>query len=645
MVLPGKMSIPAALMLSGALAVVIALAFYARGRAREWHLSHHFALMPAIILSFILVIGALADVVVDHLRPVASEATVRIASRWVYALAAASSGFLVITALVFLFVSRKKKEGHQRTSAILDAAIDGILTWDRHGHIESINPAGRRMFGLTDTQAPLASLSELIPGMANRSYEDIRERFETPPDDALTFSTETEGRRADGWLFPMEISVSETVLPSGETLFTGIMRDISERRRVESDLLHAMSERQKMESELNIAREIQLNMLPSGFLPFPERDDVDLFAYLKPAREVGGDFYDFFEFPDGRICLVVGDVSGKGIPSALFMTLAKTMVKSRALNDPDPGHIITAINNDLCKGNEANMFVTLFIAFLDPAHGTLRYSNAGHNPPYLIRDDGSLERLDKRHGPVVGALEQVPYGVDEMAIGEGDALVIYTDGVTEAISEEAGLFGEPRFREILESLRFETATNIVRTIAEEVEEFEGDAAQTDDITILSVRLAHEAEESRILALDFDRENRLEEIAHVNQAFSEIAGECGIGTDIIQKFNIAFDELLSNIIFHGLREGDSTEVRIRIEIVPTRVKVAIASHGVPFDPLAVPPPDVTESLEDREPGGLGIHIVRSLMDDMTYHRRQSQNVINLLKHIPQASPAIELKTGT
>ena len=171
----------------------------------------------------------------------------------------------------------------------------------------------------------------------------------------------------------------------------------------------------RMEQELNVGHDIQMSMLPLEFPPFPERSEFSLHATLKPAREVGGDFYDFFFVDDDHLCLVVGDVSGKGVPAALFMAVTKTMIKSQATDDPSPASIITRVNDDLSADNPASMFVTLFIAIVNTRTGEFRFTNAGHNPPYILRGD-KLECLDQRHGPIIGAVEGVAFREDRASL-------------------------------------------------------------------------------------------------------------------------------------------------------------------------------------------------------------------------------------
>lgn len=537
---------------------------------------------------------------------------------------------------IFLTLARVQQlENGRRIKVILDTMQAAVLTWDEDGIIESSNPAGYKVFSAGIHALEGRHLSLLIPALKDSSYQSIRVFFNVPDGHLLKTDLVTEGKRLNGELFPAEISINETILPSGDRLFTCILRDITERKKAEAELLQATTEKQQYESELDVARDIQQNMLPMIFPPFPERNDVDIFATLKPASEVGGDFYNFFELPDGRIIFTIGDVSGKGVPAALFMALTKTLTESHGRHTFSPAHLLTMVNQDLSKGNDANMFVTLFVALVDPKSGRVQYANGGHNPPYILTDDGELFRLDTRHGPVIGAVEGISYEESEIRLSQGDTLLMYTDGVTEAMNADQQFFGEEGLTETLKSLRYESATHIVQTIADQVDYFEdNEECQSDDITIMAIRLVHDNEDERVMVLELTLENRIEEINRVNSDFNKIALGRGIARSITQKFNIVFDELLSNIFYYGCEEEYHARVRVRIEFLENRIKVAISSFGIPFNPLEAPQPDTTSPLEDRNPGGLGVHLVRNMVDEITYYRRHNQNVINLLKFLEE-----------
>jgi len=272
------------------------------------------------------------------------------------------------------------------------------------------------------------------------------------------------------------------------------------------DLTQATASRERMESELRIAHDIQMGILPKIFPPFPDRSELDLFASLTPAREVGGDFYDFFPCGEDQFCFLVGDVSGKGVPAAFYMAVAKTLIKAvaesanaggarvtdylpggvvqAARRCTDPGHILTRANNDLAQDNESCMFVTIFCAVLDLKTGAVRYASAGHNPPVLLRAGKGPEYLPTRQEPVAGAMEGVVYTADTLTLAPGDALLLYTDGVTEAMNPAQELYGEARLLAQARALAGQEPKALCERLGEDVHAFAAGAEQSDDITML-----------------------------------------------------------------------------------------------------------------------------------------------------------------
>lgn len=242
----------------------------------------------------------------------------------------------------------------------------------------------------------------------------------------------------------------------------------------------------RMEAELDVAREIQFSMLPREFPSIPDEREFDLHATLVPAREVGGDFYDFFMIDPDHLCFCVADVSGKGVSAALFMAVAKALMKSNAANELSPAAILSRTNDQLATDNQASMFVTVWLAILDLASGELRYANGGHNPPYLRRVDGELARLDRRHGPAVAAMEGVPFGEDQLTLRPGETILLYTDGVSEAKNQDGELYGESRLVESLGSIPFDSAAGTVNATVARVWKYQGAAEQADDVTILAL---------------------------------------------------------------------------------------------------------------------------------------------------------------
>ena len=245
--------------------------------------------------------------------------------------------------------------------------------------------------------------------------------------------------------------------------------------------------RERVQSELDLGCSIQKGVLPRFFPPFHNCPQATIFACMNPAKEIGGDFYDFFVVNENELVVVIADVSGKGIPAALFMMVARTLIKNQALSGGAPHEILEAVNNQLCQNNEAGMFVTVFIGILDTNLNTLKYSNAGHNPPVVVHK-GYVECLPVQPGFILGVTENTRFVTQEMELKEDDVLLLYTDGVTEAMNESKELFGDKRLIRLLSAMARGTVLPkaLIETVNEEIELFVGEAEQADDITMLAL---------------------------------------------------------------------------------------------------------------------------------------------------------------
>ena len=252
-------------------------------------------------------------------------------------------------------------------------------------------------------------------------------------------------------------------------------------------LRETIAARERIESELRIAHKIQMDLVPKTFPPFPDRKEIDLFGMLEPAREVGGDFYDFFMPDEQHIFLFIGDVSGKGMPAAIFMAVTRTLLKAISREERNPAVILHRLNNTLAEDNDSNMFVTLFCALIDLRDGTCRFSNGGHNPPFVIRAAGDILRLPLTGGTAVGIIPDMKYNEATIALDYNETFFIYTDGVSEAMSPDEELFGEPRLVEVLRQNRAQTSTQLVHSVREALRVFAAGAEQSDDITMLVFR--------------------------------------------------------------------------------------------------------------------------------------------------------------
>lgn len=399
----------------------------------------------------------------------------------------------------------------------------------------------------------------------------------------------------------------------------------------------------RMQEELNVGRDIQRSMLPRVFPAFPDRKELELYAVLEPALEVGGDLYDFFLVDDHRLCFVIGDVSGNGVPAALFMAMTKIMVKTLAASDPSPASIVTHVNDALSADNDSCMFVTLYLSILNLRDGTCLTTNAGHNPPLLKRQDGQFEWLTAKDGPLVGAIQGIAFKESTFQLGPGDELFLYTDGVTEADNRRRELFGNDRLKTVLTQSRAVSVVDRLGEVMNAVRTFAGDVPQADDITMLGLRY-HGVTPSNVAAPVFRQTmpNQLMAIPDLQMAFEQYVAQWEAAKPLIPTLNMALDDLLNNVVQYAF-PNDPTEHHIEVEgeVRDAWVIFTITDDGIPFNPLTVAPPDLSLLLHEREIGGLGIHLVRSMFDEVSYHRNVGHNVLTVKKKLASApSPSMK-----
>lgn len=256
----------------------------------------------------------------------------------------------------------------------------------------------------------------------------------------------------------------------------------------EENLKEVTAERERINTELDLATRIQKDSLPSIFPPFPERDDFDIYATMDPAKEVGGDFYDFLMIDDDHLGLVIADVSGKGVPAALLMMVSKTILENTMRRYESPAEVLQAANNMICSNNAEEMFVTVWLGILEISTGRLTASNAGHEKPVIISADGKVELINDKHGFVLGVIEDMIYTDYELTLNPGDKIFVYTDGVVEATDSDNNLFGTERMLEAIEENPTAKPNEVIANVRAAVDRFVGDAEQFDDITMLCVRL-------------------------------------------------------------------------------------------------------------------------------------------------------------
>ena len=256
-------------------------------------------------------------------------------------------------------------------------------------------------------------------------------------------------------------------------------------------LTETTATKERIESELKIAHDIQMNILPMKFPPYPERKEFDIRAFIEPAREVGGDFYDFFFIDEDHLCFVIGDVSGKGIPASLFMAMTKTLIKVIASREIAPGEILSKVNHELAQGNDSCMFVTIFCGILNTKTGEVLYANGGHNSPLIVPVGREATFLNGRGGLVVGPIEESVYETETFSLQPGEALFLYTDGVTEAMNEKGDLFSDDRLKKEITRLQGKPMHETISAMIEEIASFSRGVPQSDDITMMMVQFKGE----------------------------------------------------------------------------------------------------------------------------------------------------------
>ena len=398
------------------------------------------------------------------------------------------------------------------------------------------------------------------------------------------------------------------------------------------EITQITSEKERIGAELNVATQIQADMLPGIFPPYPDQTEFDLFATMTPAKEVGGDFYDFFMTDENHIALVMADVSGKGVPAALFMVIAKTILKNRAMLGGTPSEILRDVNEQLCDGDKTQLFVTIWLAIIDIRTGKGVAANAGHEHPALSRHGGPFKLVKYRHSPVIGMLDDIDFQEHEFQLGPGDALFVYTDGVTEANDADGRLFGDDRLIEAINTNPDVPPEGVIENVRAGIRRFVAGAEQFDDITMLCFKFNGPDKFLDLDELEVGADPKyLDDVLAFIDGHLEAVG-CPVETQT--NIDIAVEEIFVNIAhyaYKGMPQGKAW-IKIGFDKDPLVMNLRFIDTGRPFDPVAKPDPDVTQKAEDRKIGGLGIYMVKKSMDSMEYERHGARNVLTITKSI-------------
>lgn len=416
-------------------------------------------------------------------------------------------------------------------------------------------------------------------------------------------------------------------------------------------------EQERLAGELHIAANIQQTLLPEENMLLNGNSDVNVEGRLIPAKAVGGDLYNAF-VRDGKFFFCIGDVSGKGIPSALIMAIIQALFRNIASRENNPAHIMKRLNETACRNNKANIFVTLFIGVLDLPTGHLRYCNAGHELPILIDHSPSnidhsssqiptettaregqqcsmskaqCSMIDAKPNLPIGLFDDFNYEMQSLQMQPGSVLFLYTDGLTEARNAKNKLFGRDKVLQMIKESSTTEPRQLVETTISEWQHFIGTTEQSDDLTLLTIRYTP-SQEQNILGEGLILHNDIREVEALGHFVKQVAEQLSLDKALTSKLRLAVEEAVVNVMEYAYPNGTTGEIKIKATTNGHRLKFVISDSGISFNPTEVATADTSLSAEERPVGGLGILLVRELMDSINYERIDGKNVLTLSKRL-------------
>lgn len=395
-----------------------------------------------------------------------------------------------------------------------------------------------------------------------------------------------------------------------------------------ANLKQTTSAKEKIESELRIARNIQMGMIPKTFPPFPSCREIDLYAALNPAKEVGGDLYDFFMNGD-KLYFAIGDVSGKGVPASLLMAVTRSLFHSVAAK-ANPSDVMRSLNSSISENNESSMFVTLLIGVLDVKTGFLQYCNAGHTTPIFVAPDGTCSWLEVIPNIPVGVMENFPYRMQSCNLPDSSALIFYTDGVTEAENDKKELYGEKRLMETVKRNAGASSRMMTEAILSDINLHIKDNEHSDDIALLVIDYnKRHGEDMQTLVIS----NKIEELNKVAQFIEQLGEQMSLSPSLVMNLNLAMEEAVSNVILYAYPEQQSDkQIEVTVSRNGDKLILTVTDDGSAFDLMMKEDPDIDLPAEERPIGGLGIFLIKKIMDEVEYRRMNGNNILTLVKKI-------------
>lgn len=409
----------------------------------------------------------------------------------------------------------------------------------------------------------------------------------------------------------------------------GALLDLAYRRTTS-----LVQEQARLRSELEIAARIQNGLLRRDFSDTERQMGIRVGARMEPAKEVGGDFYDVFQISEGKSCFVMADVSGKGVPAALFMAMAKIHIKNYGMLDMPLGELAYRVNNQLCRDNPEEMFVTAFIGVLDADTGIFTYVNAGHNHPYIACRGEPYTRLSCRSDLVFGLWEDRKYTEGTLDLGRVESLFFYTDGVTEAENRQGEQFGDEGLKAALNRLEGrEDPEAVVDELLLDLRRYADGAEQSDDITMLSIWTGNAGRKCAGEALEKTVPARMEYMDSLIGEVDRFLADQGCDGNLSSKLEIALEEIFTNVASYAYeKEGGELSLNCFVERGTGCLVLQFRDRGKPFNPMDRPDPDLELPLEQRPVGGLGIYMVKQFVDEVEYEYQDGFNILTLKKDI-------------
>ena len=392
--------------------------------------------------------------------------------------------------------------------------------------------------------------------------------------------------------------------------------------KMTKDIKSITMEQAKINSELSFAKSIQTSSLPNKFPPFPERTDFDIFASMDAAKEVGGDFYDFFFLNENEFMFLIADVSGKGVPAALFMMNVKTLINNISQIGYSPKQLIQKINEKICETNQQGFFVTMLACIIDVNTGEMNIINCGHNPPLIKRENGKYEFLKLVSNLPLGIFGDADFELYKTTMALGDIIYTYTDGVTEATNADDEEYREERLYNCLNNIE-ETKPNIIaQKVKESIRKYTDSAPQSDDITMLVFKYLGKQN-----IKSFKQEAKIENYKAFYSWIDEACKEWNISKELTNKLDMCAEEIFANITFYAY-SGENGAVEAELKNSGDNIILVFKDEGIEYNPLEKPDPDITLPPEDRPIGGLGIFMTKKMTDDISYRRENDKNILTL-----------------